>query len=178
MTVHAFKDSLALSKQYERARWWEPVYRKAFPSFHSMMSVRSDGWAQRGGIDRVVQLKSGKTVLIDEKVRSKSYGDILLERWSSKERKTKGWIQKDLATDYIAYAFVPDQRCYMLPFLSLRKAWILKGRAWIASAENSRNGYRIVLAKNHGYTTESVAVPIPDLLAALAEAQIVNWEAA
>ncbi len=175
MTVHAFDRSLALSQEQEAAPWWEPVYRQAFPGFVCMVSVREDGWAQRGGIDRVITLKSGRTVTVDEKVRAKSYGDILLERWSSRERRTAGWAQKDLACDYIAYAFVPDRRCYLLPALSLRAAWLANGRDWIANAEAGAEGFRTVLAKNEGYTTESIAVPIETLMRAMQAAQIVDW---
>ena len=177
MTVHAFDRSLALSHEQEAASWWEPVYRQAFPGFACMVSVREDGWAQRGGIDRVITLKSGRTVTVDEKVRAKSYGDILLERWSSRERKTPGWAQKDLACDHIAYAFVPDRRCYLLPALTLRAAWIRNGRDWISAAETESDGFRTMLAKNEGYTTESVAVPIPALLSAMQDAQVVEWAA-
>src|SRR5690606_6534418 len=122
MVVHSFRESLERSNGYVDAPWWGEVYARAFPGFTSMMSVREDGWAQRGGIDRVITLKSGKTLTVDEKVREKSWGDILLERWSDERRGTPGWIQKDLACDYIAYAFAPDRRCYLLPFMQLRRA--------------------------------------------------------
>ena len=62
--------------------WWTDVYRGAFPDLLSMTNVRKDGWAQRGGIDRVLTLSSGKTITVDEKVREKVWPDILLERWS------------------------------------------------------------------------------------------------
>lgn len=177
MTVHDFRRSLAESNAQVDAPWWEPVYRRAFPGFAAMVSVRDDGWAQRGGIDRVVTLRSGKVISIDEKVRSRSYGDILLERWSSREHRTPGWVQKDLACDFIAYAFVPDHRCYLLPFLSLRMAWIRNGKRWVRLAEEERGGFSTVLAKNVGYTTESIAIPIDTLLSAIQDAQIVDWEA-
>lgn len=175
MTVHEFKSSLKLSQEFEDKDWWELVYKEAFPGFHSMMSVRKDGWAQRGGIDRVIQLSSGKTYTVDEKVRLTSYGDILLERWSSKEKQTPGWVQKSLACDFIAYAFVPDEKVYVLPFNSLQRAWIENGKQWIDLATSQSDGFKVVLAKNQGYTTESIAVPIPTLLSAVAQAQIVKW---
>jgi len=175
-TVHDFDESLALSHEQEDALWWPAVYGKAFPGYLSAASVRQDGWAQRGGIDRVVTLKSGKTVTIDEKVRAASYGDILLETWSDLVRKKPGWMQKDLACDFIAYAFVPDQRCYLLPFIGLRCAWLENGRDWMKSAANKTGGYRFVDALNPNYTTRSVAVPIPDLLSALSQAMIVDWQ--
>lgn len=177
MTVHNFHESLEKSHAQENAPFWREVYSRAFPGLASLVSVRKDGWAQRGGIDRVITLASGRVVTVDEKVRSKSYGDIILERWSSRERKVPGWVQKDLACDYIAYAFIPDARCYLLPFLSLRAAWLKNGREWIDWAKSNEGGYRIVLAKNEGYTTESIAIPIPDLLSALQQAQIVEWAA-
>lgn len=52
-----------------------------------MVSVRDDGWAQRGGIDRVITLACGRTIKIDEKVRKEDWPDILLERWSDEQRK-------------------------------------------------------------------------------------------
>ena len=52
MREHSFSQSLALSEQYDEAGWWLDVYRRALPRLASAVSVRDDGWAQRGGIDR------------------------------------------------------------------------------------------------------------------------------
>lgn len=134
----------------------------------SMNSIRDDGWAQRGGIDRLIVLASGKQVLVDEKVRYKEYDDIALEYWSSRERKIPGWVAKDLACDYIAYAFVNSQRCYLLPFLQLRKAWAEHHRQWVGR-------FPKVEAANDGYTTVSVAVPIDTLMRAIQSTLLVRW---
>jgi len=165
---HSFADSLARSHAQAEAPWWLDVYRKAFPGLQSAVCVRNDGWAQRGGIDRVLTLSSGKTLTVDEKVREKDYDDILLETWSDIERRQKGWIQKELACDYIAYAFVPSARCYLLPFQTLRAAWRKNHLNWTAR-------YRRVEADNGSYTTVSVAVPIAALMAALVDAIRVDW---
>jgi hypothetical protein len=133
-----------------------------------MAYVASDGWAQRGGIDRVVTLRSGKTVTIDEKVRERTWPDILLERWSDKERKAPGWIQQDLACDFIAYIFLDTKTCHLLPCLQLRRAWLLHGRQWVQQ-------YPAIYAVNRGYISESVAVPIPIILNAIVGAMTVNW---
>jgi hypothetical protein len=182
MTVHVFEKSLALSHQHESSPWWDAIYQTAFPGFLSAVSVRDDGWAQRAGIDRVVTLKSGKTVTIDEKVRDKSYNDILLERWSDRGSNIPGWVQKDLACDFIAYALVPDRRCYLIPFMLLRRAWQQNGRTWIDKANQRADGFRTVEAHNvgsfgRGYITESVAVPTATLLSALQNAQVIDWPA-
>lgn len=167
--VHVFADSLALSHAFAEADWWERAYRAGIPGFQSMSSVRADGWAQRGGIDRIVTLKSGKTVLVDEKVRSHAWPDFLLERWSDRDRRRPGWIQKDLACDFIAYAFVETKVCHLLPYLPLRAAWLRHGREWVRR-------YPTILANNPGYVTESVAVPIPVVMAAIAGAMAVSWD--
>lgn len=166
--VHNFRESLALSEQYADAPWWEAVYRKAFPSFASTMLIRGDGWAQRGGIDRVVILASGKRYDIDQKVRERDWPDFCLEYYSDKERKTLGWVAKDLACDFIAYAFIPSQRCYLLPFAALRRAWHDHGSDWMRR-------YGKIEARNHGWTTESVPVPIPVVLRAMQDAMLVCW---
>ena len=99
MTVHDFDDSLAASAVDRDKEWWAQVYRQAFPDLVSMVSVDQDGWAQRGGIDRVLLLRSGKTLAIEEKVRSHDWNDFCLEYWSDKERRVRGWIAKELACD-------------------------------------------------------------------------------
>ncbi len=175
---HNFDESLEKSQAQADAPWWEHVYRQAFPGFHSMQCIRKDGWAQRGGIDRIVSLKSGRQVTVDEKVREEDWPDILLERWSDRDRKVPGWIQKDLACEYIAYAFIPTRRCYLLPFLNLRKAWITHGRDWCRLAESKSDGFKIVNADNGNYWTESVAVPTEVLLAAINGSMAVEWAAA
>jgi len=168
--VHDFQESLALSHKYEDAPWWKGVYKRAFVGFRGMYSVRRDGWWQRAGIDRVILLSNSKQVLVDEKVRSHDWGDILLERWSDKARKVPGWMQKNQACDYIAYAFAPTGVCYLLPFLQLRAAWVKHGLDWIARAESEleeNRGWRVVPAENKTYVTESIAVPTAVLLSAL-----------
>lgn len=160
---HSFSESLALAAAQTDSPIWERAYKRLFHNFSNMTSVRSDGWAQRGGIDRVVTLASGKTLTIDEKVRYKDYGDILLEYWSSEERRVLGWVAKDLACDYIAYAIIPSSKCYLLPFQPLRSAWRDNAKEWVGK-------YKRIEAENAGYKTVSVGVPIPVLFGALNEA--------
>ncbi len=168
MTIHNFSNSLAKSHAHADASWWLDVYRAAFPDLASAVCVRNDGWAQRGGIDRVLTLKSGKTLSVDEKVRDKVYPDICLEYWSDRDCKTPGWVAKDLATDFIAYAFVPSRMCYLLPFQTLRLAWRANHREWIKKHPK-------IVAKNEGWVTVSVGVPIPVLMEALSNAMVVMW---
>lgn len=171
--VHTFEESLARSEARADAHWWLPVYREAFPDLESAVCVRQDGWAQRGGIDRVLTLGSGKTLSVDEKVREEDWPDILLEYWSALETKTPGWIAKGQACDLIAYAFVPSETCYLLPFQTLRRAWFVNRKDWVRS-------FQRVEAKNKPrngkpYTTVSVAVPINVLMRSLNDAMCIKW---
>lgn len=164
---HDFHASLALSNTFADASWWMDIYRKAFPTLISAVSVRDDGWAQRGGIDRVITLACGRTYTIDEKVRMNDWPDILLEQWSDEERRKPGWVQKPLACDFIAYAFAPSRRCYMLPVALLQRAWRLKGRQWIDTYGQRR-------ARNVGYLSTNVPVPLGELKLAITDAMFVQ----
>lgn len=165
--VHRFADSLAASERYSDADWWLPIYRRAFPRLASAVSVRQDGWAQRGGIDRILTLECGRTFTVDEKVRMENWPDVLLEQWSDEARRVPGWIQKPLACDFIAYAYAPSGVCYLLPVAPLQRAWRQRGREWV-----QRYGTR--RATNPGYVSVGVPVPRPALMMAIAEAMIVT----
>jgi hypothetical protein len=167
--THDFKQSLARSHGHADAPWWLEVYMSAFPSLQAAVNVRDDGWAQRGGIDRVLTLASGKTLTVDEKVRELDWPDILLEYWSDYERRVPGWVAKDLACDFIAYAFVPSQTCYLLPFQTLRRAWKTNAKEWVSR-------YRRIEADNGRYTTVSVPVPTDVLMTAITGAMSVSWQ--
>jgi hypothetical protein len=170
---HNFAESAERSRQLSYAPWWLDVYRRAFgSSLASVVYVNNDGWAQRAGIDRVLTFNTGRIAYVDEKVREEVWSDIALEQWSDLERQSPGWIQKPLACDYIAYAFVPSATCYLLPTLTLQRAWRLHGRDWVGQ-------YQKIKAHNkyggRSWTTLSIAVPIPVLMAALNDAMKVVW---
>jgi len=167
VATHDFAASLALSNEYADAPWWIDIYRRAFPTLVGAVSVRADGWAQRGGIDRVLTLACGRTYTVDEKVRTNDWPDILLEQWSDEARRSPGWVQKPLACDFIAYAFAPSRRCYLLPVVPLQRAWRLQGRRWVSDYGQRR-------ARNVGYVSTSVPVPIEALLPAMADAMLVR----
>jgi hypothetical protein len=169
VVIHQFSKSLEKSQGYVAEHWWEQIYRKAFPNFATMAAVTKDGWAQRGGIDRVITLTSGRTINVEEKVREREWPDVLLERWSDGARKRPGWVQKDLAAEYLAYVFLPSKTCLLFPFLDLRRAWREHGRRWIAECQEVR-------AMNCGYETVSVAVPVKELLNVLQANMRVAWE--
>jgi hypothetical protein len=172
VTVHEFQKSLSVSKQNTEASYWLRLYDAFFPGrrlggIHDI----TDRGQQLAGIDRELVLKgSGKVLMIDEKVRSRSNcDDILLEYWSNYQAKVPGWIEKDLLCDYVCYLFEPVKRAYLLPFDLLRRAWIVHKSEWITQ-------YPEVRAENADYTTISVAIPIHVLMNSLVAAMVAeNW---
>lgn len=164
--VHRFDDSHALAASYG-ADWWLPIYRRAFPTLMSAVAVEQDGWAQRGGIDRLLTLACGRTFTVDEKIRMEDWPDVLLERWSNERLKSPGWVQKPLAADFIAYAHAPAATCVLLPVPALQRAWRQHGRQWIGLYGQRR-------AQNQGYTSVSVPVPRGVLMQAIVEAMFVS----
>lgn len=167
LPVRRFADDLAYSHSQSDADWWLDIYRRAFPNLVSAVNVRRDGWAQRGGIDRVLTLACGRTFTVDEKVRRKDWPDILLEQWSDEAKRTPGWVQKPLACDFVAYAFAPSRRCYLLPVTPLQRAWRMNGRRWIDEYGQQR-------AANPGYVSTNVPVPIDVLTEAMISAMFVE----
>lgn len=167
--IHDFAESLAASHAASDLPIWEQIYRRAFPTFCAMVDHRDDGEHQRAGIDRSVILANSKQLLIDEKVRNKDYGDILLEYVSNDRFNSPGWVCKPLRADYIAYAIVPAGRCYLLPVIQLQIAWERHGELW-------KREFRNVQAHNNGYTTHSVAVPPERLFPAIGGALRVSFD--
>lgn len=160
--MNNFNKDLAFSHSAEDLEIWETIYAKAFPGLQAFTNAREDGELQRHGIDRTLILSSGKAIYIDEKVRRENYGDILLEYVSNDKKNTPGWCEKPLFCDYIAYAVLPNNTCYMLPVEPLQTAWGRNKKEWI-------DKYGIKTAKNQGYQTLNCPLPINVLFKAIGE---------
>lgn len=166
---HDFKTSLTRSERDALKPFWRRIYQEAFPDFESMSDPITDLTMQRRGIDRIITLAGGKTLYIDEKLRPKTWTDVLLEKWSSVEHSKPGWAAKPLHCDYVAYAFEDSCICYVIPFQQLRRAWEQHGAVW-------EQRYGIIPADNGSYTTICVPVPIGVLLSAIRDTSMwVNW---
>jgi len=135
-------------------------YTKAFPLAESV-EFCEDLRLQKKGIDKIIHFSSGKTVTVDEKKRRKDYGDILLELWSDKERKTPGWLFYS-ECDYIVYAIIPAKTAYLLPVMLLQMAWRNNKADW-------RKAYKRKYADNGFYQTENIAIPSNVLLDAISK---------
>jgi hypothetical protein len=199
MSVHRFRRSLGKSHKWADAPWWDEVYEAAFPGC-IRQDMREDGWWQRAGIDKLLHLPNATTVSVDEKVREEYYPDFAIEYfhvpdvraenistrdgWNtarSRGRLRDGWI-KTAACDYLAYAWVPRRRCYLLPMRDLQRAWEREKYTWWDLAEKCHGGFRFIDADNDGefggrYVTRSVAVPVTVLLASIQRSMEFTWSA-
>lgn len=171
--VHKFRSSLKYSEGHRD--FWTDIYRKAFPDYQNHMNLVGRSESQRRGMDVVLTLTSGLTLFIDEKLRPKTYDDILLEYISVDTTNDPGWIEKPLGIHYIAYAFRDTGICYMLDWPLLRSAWVRFGAEWKRNAANNSMGFRKVEAVNAtGYKTLSIAVPIYDLQIAMDRCSVIQ----
>lgn len=172
--MHDFRERLEYSDRMSDEPFWDAVYRKAFPNLVNHMQCKGDFDSQRLGVDRLLFLGNNHVLRVDEKKRSEVWPDILLEYLSVDTAGKPGWIELDKAIDYIAYAFMPSRKVYLLPWPLLRRAWLENGERWKQKARDREDGFCIIPAKNPGYTTHSVAVPINTLYCAINRASIIE----
>ena len=197
MTTHDFRERLDFSHRLADAPWWEPVYRRAFPDFVTMVDLRQDGWHQRAGRDRAIVLSTGRTLYVDEKGREKDWPDVAVEIWSQYPKGQRqaryprrpgaieGWSRKPLDCDFLAYAFVPSRRCHLFPFLGVRAAVVKHGAQWGQEAASNfessqrgqrpHTGLRWIHSPNRSYDTISLGVPLAQFLAAINDALTITW---
>ena len=172
--IRNFKDDLAFSELASEEPFWQAVYRKAFTDMVGNIQCKGKCQGQHLGIDRLIYLKSGKTLYIDEKKRRKVYPDFDLEYLSVDKTGAPGWIEKDLLIDYLAYAFMPLERCYLFPWHLLKRVWRNFGTQWKEKAQIKRDGFSIIKSDNGDYNTYGVGVPIKILTAEIKNATIIQ----
>lgn len=168
MAVHAFSADLAASQRQALDPRWERVYRRVFPHF-AVMRVADDLAEQRAGVDRVIELTTGRQQLVEEKVDAVGTSNIFLEYWSNVEAASPGWIVKPAACHHLAYLFTRMGLVYVFPWADLQRAWHANAEAWI-------DAYGARQVKNRGYTTVGVPVPIIKVCRAVPSAARFEWE--
>jgi len=166
--MNNFQEDLNFSNSASEEKFWHEIYKKAFPNIQGYIQCRDNGQGQKLGIDRIIYLTNGSILRIDEKKRRESWNDILIEYGNLYKKDNSflndGWINKDLLIDYLAYAFLPLKRVYLLDWLILKKVWQTNKMIWYNKATNKESGFVLVSAENENYTTWSIAVPIETLL--------------
>ena len=155
--VNDFKAQNNRSHSEEATRFWFSIYNQLFINMVCWMTPSQRCNAQFMGIDRVILLDNGKSICIDEKLREREYPDILFEYISNDVTGTRGWMDKDLSIDYLAYGFINSKKAYIFDWRVLKRVWSIYKKRWIVN-------YPTKKALNKGYSTLSVAVPIKEVL--------------
>ena len=130
---------------------------------------------QHLGIDRIITLRNGSKISIEEKLRYEDYPDFVLEIWSDEENLVKGWTRKDLCCDYINFATIPTRTCTILPWhafqLACRRNWDEWQKTYPFRIRNPNED------EDSGDKWTSVAFPVPRsvVLQAMTEAMQVIW---
>lgn len=173
--THDFHEQLAYSQEVSAEGFWDAVYRAAYPDLLCHMATNADSQAQRLGIDRVLFFRSGLARNVDEKKRRTTYDppDFLLEYVSNDKTGAKGWVEKDLQIDVLAYAFMDSRTVYLLHWTDIRRVWSHFREKWIATAEGGgdENISNVKHARNEGYDTLSLTVEREYFLGLLGRAQ-------
>lgn|GEM_PF-3555558 len=176
LRIHEYHTSLKKGTRFVDDKLWDRIYTQAFPSLTRMVSAPydRDEDIRSGGIDRYIRLADGDVLRVNEIVREGAWNDVLLEYLSVRELATPGWMRKSVtAFDYVAYMIQGSRRCYLLPWPTLVRAWLKNKNNWLSLARSDFGGFKIVVAKNAAaspltrYHTESVAVPIPHIMASV-----------
>lgn len=175
--VHDFEEQKRFAETVRVEAFWQDVYRRAFPDMTGCHLNDRDNGAQRSGVDRLIVLRSTKVLRIDEKVRKETRDDILLEYLSNDRTGAPGWIEKDLTIDYLAYAMLPALRCYLFPWQMLRRAWLFHKERWLDMGRRRVAGFSCPPpARNRGYSTHSVCVPISTLRETVSTAHVIQLD--
>ncbi len=109
------------------------AYEKAFPGVMGMVFLQ-DRYNQQRGCDRLLTYGDGRQLYIEEKAEG-VHNDFVLEFESNDVFHTKGWIEKELECDYLAYFIVQRCELYIFPWQSLFKAWKKYGEEWKSKFE-------------------------------------------
>jgi hypothetical protein len=183
---HRFRDQLEFSHGAAGEPEWCAAYRKAWPDLIGIIDMRHPGEHQEQGIDRVVMLANGNIVTIDEKVRRKDWGDVLVEIWSNYEWRTPGWtVNPGKKCSHIAYLTLSTRTCILIPYDELRRATIANQAEWERKAgpvpaEPRRSygteGFCWIPGDNPRYTTWSIGVPRKVVQHAILAAMVVHWD--
>lgn len=163
--IHNFESSKAVAAAH--ASEFDRLYQKLWNAIMIARVPAGSNVLQRGGVDVIVWTEHARMICIEEKWRSRDFGDFLCETWSvwrgeGDPSNRVGWTidPRKKRTDYVAYGCLP--KVTLLPAELLRLACIRNLDGW-----KRRFGEQV--AQNNGYETRNVAVPWSDLWQAMQE---------
>ncbi len=92
----------------------------------------TDKERQMLGIDKVLYLKDGTTINIDEKIESiRNTSNIVFEDKTDIERDVSGWLKDGQLTDYVVFYQVEMKKVYLIPFDLMLKQYKESKDKWM-----------------------------------------------
>jgi hypothetical protein len=160
--VHDYKQCLKESQDPGVGKWLErEVYTKLFPGCRTEAAYH-DLEVQKRGADR--RLFRGDSVhLLEEKIRSSYWKDLLVEYLSSDTSGTDGWACKPSDALYHISVCPSEGKGLMVRWPPVAEAVAEHLHGWVSLGRSKSNGFSIIHARNAGYTTHSVGVPLHEL---------------
>ena len=155
-----FGDSLVRIEKIE--------YDNSLPRTHPINKL------QLNGVDKILHFEDREPIKVDEKLRTKDWGDMLLELESNTTTHTHGWLlNPNSETELIAYLFEETQRVIFVRHDELLAAYHKNAHNWVRNATKFDNGYREIFAKNvredvvtgkkTKFETYSICVPFKEI---------------
>lgn len=163
-TKSDFIIDLQFSLDSSNEQFINEAYKRIFLHVIDIQTIK-DIELQKQGVDKKIILDGGKYVLIDEKIRRRWYGDILLEEYSDYDHKIRGWLFGKKQTDYISYIILPTNTLFLFPFLLLQKVWVENYKIWLLKFGRK-------FAINKTWRTSNIAIPVNILLDKIKESMI------
>lgn len=134
---------------------FDKVYKKIW-DIKEIKYVSNTDYGKTNGVDKIITLKNGDIIKIEEKIRDRKYKnkDIVIEEQSNVEKQTHGWIYYS-ESDYIAYSwFVNGLSKILIIDMKKLKEWYLK----------NKEKYKLVFTEtNNLYHTSFRIIPIEDI---------------
>jgi len=166
--VYTFAECDAKVSADELEEGWQFFYRHQWPAAVEIKKMPLGATKEQyEGVDRIVRLRDGSTILVEDKNRFKNeitglvYDDLLAEIFSNAEAGRVGWTVDPIKkTDWVGYAIWPLRKAYLIQAAPLREAVLKNEKAWSA---RKGKGYR--LTKNVGFTAKNLPVSWKDVWA-------------
>lgn len=155
MTTWTFPERLGWEQQ--QAAFLAALWSRWWPG--SSRAPVADLGMQRAGVDAIVS-RGRVPIQVEEKVRDRDYGDVLVELVSNDATNAPGWAVKGAASNLLLYAIRSTGRGWVFPMQAVQRATRMHADDW-------RRRFGVKVAQNPGYRSINVPVPLAEFTRAV-----------